>query len=90
MKAFEKWLKEPTCDNRYDRAVEDRAAMEGWRAALEWALTQTDTGEIDLFPVINPRWLRYELENRTPPSAKAFRNLLKLPDTKLRKSLLKH
>ena len=80
MKAFEKWdgaenrckkceVSQSMCNMVNDSMACKAIRKDAWRAALEWALTQTDTGEIDLFPVINPRWLRYELENRTPPEA---------------------
>ena len=69
MEAFDKWFDEIVPkDSRqnYDPLIR-RLMQESWKAALEWALEQTDTGETDMFPVINPRWLRYELENRKSP-----------------------
>lgn len=42
MKAFEKWLDEPS-PVRYGTVDEDSAAKDGWRAALEWVLAHEYT-----------------------------------------------
>lgn len=60
MKEFDKWWREASKDERRYMPDDDYVAKDGWKAALEWALTQeTDLQQTELGAAI-----RKELKNR--------------------------
>lgn len=61
MKAFKEWINNPDIKFWLDDYIEEERSEFVWRAALEWALTQSKIDD-DAFEYIDTSYIEEELE----------------------------